>query len=75
MGEERLEQKVIFASLVSIVESQVYFIYPAKSYFFMAIIFYLLKNYNPSLRMISVVIDVYKFGQEIFKIGIFWKFL
>ena len=26
-------------------------------------------------KMMSVVINVYKFGQEIFTIGIFWKFL
>jgi hypothetical protein len=26
-------------------------------------------------KMMSVIIDVYKFGQEIITIGIFWKFL
>ena len=41
----------------------------------LAVIFCLLKNYHPIQKMMSVVIDVYKFGQEIFIIGIFWKFL
>jgi hypothetical protein len=26
-------------------------------------------------KIISVVIDIYKFGRETFTIGIFWKFL
>ena len=38
-------------------------------------IFCLPKNYNPMQKMMSVVIDVYKFGQEIFSIGTFWYFL
>ena len=55
------------------------FIYSFSSgcqYFFMlAVIFCLLKNYHPMQKMMSVVIDVYRFGQEIFTIGIFWKCL
>ena len=35
----------------------------------------LLKNYHPMQKMMSGVIDVYKFGQEIFTIGIFRKCL
>ena len=46
------------------------------NYFFMlAVIFCLLKNYHPMQEMMSSVIDVYQFGQEILTIGIFWIFL
>ena len=34
-----------------------------------------MKNYRPMQKIMIVVIDVYKFGQEIFTIGIFWNFL
>ena len=45
-------------------------------YFFMLAVFYcLLKNCQNMQNMISVVIDVYKFSQEIFIIGISWNFL
>ena len=36
--------------------------------------FCLLQNQYPMQKMISVVIDIYKFGQEIFTIGIFWEY-
>ena len=66
------------------VRKQSPFYIPCKKWFFssgckyflmLAVIFCLLKNYHPIQNMMSVVIDVYKFGQEIFIIGIFWKFL
>ena len=40
-----------------------------------AVILCLIKNYHPMQKMLSVVINIYKFDQEIFTIGIFWKFL
>ena len=39
------------------------------------VIFCLLKNYHPMQKMLSVVIDVYKFGQKILTIGTFCNFL
>jgi hypothetical protein len=39
------------------------------------VIFCLLKNYHPMQKMMSVVIDVYKFGQVIFTIGTFYNLL
>ena len=45
-------------------------------YFFMLdVIFCLLKNYHPMQKIKSVVIDVYKFVQEIFTIGTFCNLL
>ena len=55
-------QKVIFCS-------------GCKYFFILAAIFCLLKNYNPMQKMVWVVIDVYKFVQKMFTIGIFWIFL
>jgi hypothetical protein len=40
-----------------------------------AVIFCLLKNYHPMQKMMSVVIDIHKFDQEFYIIGMFWKFL
>ena len=37
--------------------------------------FCLLKSYHPMQKMMIVVIDVFKFGQEICTMGIFCKFL
>ena len=37
----------------------------------LAAIFFILKNYHPMQKLMSVVIGVYKFGQEFFMIGIF----
>ena len=34
-----------------------------------------MKNYHPMQKAMSVVIGVYKFGQEFFIIGIFWNIL
>ena len=51
-------QKVIFTS-------------GCKYFSMLDVIFCLLKNYHPMQKMLSVVIDVYKFGQEIFTIGTF----
>ena len=59
------------------------FIYPTKSYFFIRLQIFLHAGCNflpseelpPHAKMMSLVIDIYKFGQEIFTIGIFWIFL
>ena len=37
----------------------------------LAVFFRILKNYHPMQKIMSVVIGVYKFGQEFFIIGIF----
>ena len=37
----------------------------------LAVFFCILKNYHPMQKIMSVVIGVYKFGQEFFIIGIF----
>ena len=59
------------------------FICPAKKYFFAWLQIFLNTGWdflNPkelasNAKKKSVVIVVYKFGQEFFIIGIFWKFL
>ena len=56
---------------------------PAKSYFFIRLQIFLHVGCNflppeelsPHAKNDECGIDVYKFGQEIFAIGIFWKFL
>ena len=39
------------------------------------VIFWPLKNYHTIQKVMSVIIDVYKFSQEIFTIGSFRNFL
>jgi hypothetical protein len=40
----------------------------------LAAIFHTLKNYHPMQKIMSLVIGVYKFGQEFYMIGIFQIF-
>ena len=54
---------------------KVIFLSDCKYFFNLNVIFCPLKNYHTIQKVTSVIIDVYKFGQEIFTIGSFLIFL
>ena len=59
------------------------FIWPGRSgfltgfrcFFMLTVIFWILKNWHPTQKMMILIIGVYKFGLEFFITGNFWKFL